>query len=85
MKAVLFHPEAEGQAEMRKSNLKLLFKRLFDAAIADMIELIKTTPSNTAWGGSAEAMESVTNPEITARILVRYRRQRILRTRGRRQ
>ena len=51
MKAVLFHPEAEGQAEMKKSNLKLLFKRLFDAAIADMIELIKTTPSNTAWGG----------------------------------
>ena len=38
MKAVLFHPEAEGQAEMRKSNLKLLFKRLFDAAIADMYE-----------------------------------------------
>jgi len=56
MKAVLFHPEAEGQAEMKKSNLKLLFKKLFDAVIADMIELIKTTPSNTAWGGTAGAM-----------------------------
>jgi len=53
MKALLFHPEAEGQAEMKKSNLKFLFKRLFDAAIADMIELIKTTTSTTAWGGTA--------------------------------